>query len=457
MRRSTLRIGQGCWVALTGSLLLACGGAHDDAGELAGAAPADSSDGASAASDAAEESGDVAAWTTRGRFGTRRRRPAPAASETPTTSTPAESPSATTTPPATSTSSTPPSTPAPSDAPATTAPPASTSVSAGPPAGNPEGQCAVPSEAALVDTTNADQIVGTGSPESCTGEAFIAAVARGGVIRFDCGPDPVTITLARPAKVFNDASDDVVIDGGGTVTLSGGGTTRILYMNTCDPDQHWTTSHCDNQETPRLTVQNVTFAHGNSKNEDEYDGGGAIYVRGGRFKIINSRFFNNECADVGPDVGGAAVRVFSQYQGLPVHVVSSTFGGAEGLGNRCSNGGGISSIEVSWSIYNSLFSHNEAVGDGGNPAAAGTPGGGSGGAIYNDGETMTLSVCGTRIENNRVNAYGSGIFFVSNNHDGTLAIRDSVIRDNTGGGWNVLPGISMHEDTAHTIVNTELD
>jgi hypothetical protein len=308
-----------------------------------------------------------------------------------------------------------------------------------------------------VDTTDADQIIGTGTAASCTGDAVIAAVARGGIIRFDCGPDPVTITLDRPAKVVNDANDDVVIDGEGKVTLSGGGQNRILYMNTCDGDQHWTTDHCDNQDTPRLTVQNLTFVDGNSKAEEEYDGGGAIWVRGGRFKLLNSRFFNNVCADDGPDVGGAAVRVFSQYEGQPVYVVNSTFGGEEGLGNRCSNGGGIGSIDVSWSIINSVFSHNQAIGAGGNPAEAGTPGGGSGGAIYIDGETMTLSLCGTLIEHNEVNAYGSGIFFVSNNHEGTLAIEDSVVRSNTGGGWNVLPGISMHDDTAQSTINSTIE
>jgi hypothetical protein len=28
---------------------------------------------------------------------------------------------------------------------------------------------------------------------------------------------------------------NIVIDGGGKITLSGAGTRRILYMNTCDP------------------------------------------------------------------------------------------------------------------------------------------------------------------------------------------------------------------------------
>ncbi len=115
-------------------------------------------------------------------------------------------------------------------------------------------------------------------------------------------------------------------------------------------------------------------------------------MRGGRFKVVNCRFFNNVCASLGPDVGGAALRVFSQSGGLPVYVVNSTFGGAPGYGNVGANGGGISSIGVSWSIYNSLFSYNRAIGNGANPAQAGTPGGGSGGAIYNDGNTMTLAL-----------------------------------------------------------------
>jgi hypothetical protein len=327
----------------------------------------------------------------------------------------------------------------------------------GPPAGNPDGRCAVPREAGLADVSVPDHVVGSGTSASCTANAVIEAVAQGGVITFDCGPDPVVITLDRPAKVRNDMNPDVVIDGGGKVTLSGGGSTRILYMNTCDENQRWTSTHCDDQETPRLTVQNLTFIDANSRAEDEYDGGGAIWVRGGRLKVLNSRFFNNVCADEGPDVGGAAIRVFDQYQDRPVYVVNSTFGGAEGYGNQCSNGGGISSIGVSWNVINSVFSHNHALGEGGNPAQSGTPGGGSGGAIYNDGNTMTLSVCGSRIEHNQVNAYGSAIFFVSNNHDGTLQIQDSVITGNTGGGWNVLPGISMHEDTEQVMTNATIE
>ena len=324
--------------------------------------------------------------------------------------------------------------------------------------GNPEGTCPIPAEAMLEDVSAPTTIVGTGTADSCTPDAFIAAVAAGGIITFNCGPDAKTITLTKPAKVFNDKGTKIVIDGGGKVILSGGGTTRILYMNTCDQNQVWTTSHCDKQEFPQLTVQNLTFANANSKNETKYDGGGAIYASGGRLKVINSRFMNNVCADNGPDVGGGGIRAFEQYNKLPVYVVNSTFGGADGVGNTCSNGGGISSIDVSWTILNSLFSYNHAIGKGGNPADPNTPGGGSGGAIYNDGNTMTLSLCGTRIEYNDVKAFGSAIFFVSNDHSGDIKIDSSVITNNLGGSWYPkYPQISQHEDTPIVATNSTIE
>ncbi len=327
-----------------------------------------------------------------------------------------------------------------------------------PEAGNPEGNYPYPVDAGLEDVSKPDQVIGDGTPESCTCDEFVDAVSQGGKITFNCGDSMVVIKMDRPAKVFNDAYPDIVIDGGGLVALSGEGMTRILYMNTCDQDQHWTTEHCQNQDHPRLTLQNLTFMNGNSSAETEFDGGGAVWVRGGRLKIVNCRFFNNICASTGPDVGGAAVRVFSQYEGNPVYVVNSTFGGAEGYGNSGSNGGALSSIGVSWSIYNCLFSHNMAIGNGGNPAKDGTPGGGSGGAIYNDGNTMQLALYGCKITRNTVNAYGSAIFFVSNNHTGNIVIDQCDITENIGGSWYpVYQGISMHSDTPIDVTDSQIE
>lgn len=324
-------------------------------------------------------------------------------------------------------------------------------------AGNPDGNYPVPAEAQAEDTSNPDIVIGTGTPQSCTSAAVVAAVAAGGIITFDCGSDPHTIVMTETARVFNDTGPEIVIDGGGLVTLSGGGSNRILYMNTCDPDLVWTTSHCQDQDHPQLTLQNLTFTDADSSGL-EPDGGGAVWVRGGQFKIVNSVFTSNRCEATGPDVGGASVRVFSQFQGRPVYVVNSTFGGGALFGNECSNAGGISSIGVSWTIINSLFSYNETTGWGANPQQAGTPGGGSGAAIYNDGNEMTLRVLGTLIENNHANEGGAAIFFVSNNRTGHVIIEDSILRYNPSDGFGTsgFPGIFYLGDGPIQVSNSEI-
>jgi hypothetical protein len=308
-------------------------------------------------------------------------------------------------------------------------------------AGNPNGVAPVPPEARAVDTSHPDQVIGNGTAASCTSRRVVRAVARGGIIRFRCGHQPLVIRMQATARVFNDRPD-VVLDGRNRITLDGQGVRRILYMNTCDPDLVWTTPHCQNQDHPTLTVQHLVFRNGRSTGHETMDGGGAIFVRGGRLKVVDSAFVGNRCAATGPDVGGAAIQVFSQYEGLPVYVVSSTFGGPRVRRNACSNGGAISSIGVSWTILNSLFQGNRAIGTGANPPKQGTPGGGNGGAIYNDGNTMTLRVAGTRIVGNHSNGEGgSAIFFVSNDRSGDVEVEDSILRDNTGDGFSTYPGI----------------
>jgi hypothetical protein len=305
--------------------------------------------------------------------------------------------------------------------------------------GNPAGHAAVPAAAKAVDTSKPDHVVGTGTPGGCTSAAVVKAVAAGGIITFNCGAAPVTITMTATAKVRNRSGGRVVLDGGGRVTLSGGGKRRILYQNTCDPAQGITTSHCQDQDSPRLTVQNLVFANGNSTGQTvEGGGGGAIFVRGGRFTVVNSRFVGNRCDRTGPDLGGAAIRVLSQSKGLPVYVVNSTF-----ENGSCSNGAAFSSIAVSWIVLNSVLSHNSAVGRGANPARAGTPGGGSGGAIYLDGNRFTLTLDGTVIENNHAEEGGGAVFFVSNDRTGTMTIRNSRLIHNKSDGFETqgLPGI----------------
>ena len=279
-------------------------------------------------------------------------------------------------------------------------------------------------------------VVGTGTPASCTSQAVVRAVARGGVITFDCGPGPVTIAMKRTAKVVN-TSARVVLDGGGTVTLSGEGERRILYLNTCDREQVWTTSHCNDQAEPRLVVKRMRFVGGSSAGETtDGGGGGAIFVRGGRLRILDSEFADNRCDRTGPDLGGAAVRVLDQYRDRPVVVKRSTF-----TGGRCSNGSALSSIGVSWRVVDSTFTDNAAVGRGANPSRPGSPGGGSGGAIYMDGNDIHLVVEGSTMTGNHAREGGGAIFFVSNDRTGTLTIRGSRLVDNPSDGFETIPGI----------------
>jgi hypothetical protein len=307
--------------------------------------------------------------------------------------------------------------------------------------------------AGLVSTAHPDHVVGDGTAASCTSRAVVRAVRAGGVITFACGSGPVTIVMKATAKVRN-TSRRVVLDGAGKVTLSGGGVRRILYMDTCDKRQVWTTSHCDDQARPRLVVQNMTFAHGNATGRHfDGGGGGAIFARGGRLRVISSRFLGNRCDSTGPDLGGAAIRALSQYHGRPVYIIHDTF--RRGV---CSNGGALSSIGVSWDVRNSLFARNRAIGNGANPARGGTPGGGSGGAIYTDGNRYTVRISGSIIRNNHAREGGGAIFFVSNDHTGTLRIAHSTLHHNPSAGFHTagFPGIFFIGAGRPVIVDSSL-
>src|SRR5881394_2882770 len=55
---------------------------------------------------------------------------------------------------------------------------------------------ALPAGATPADTAHPTATVGSGSAASCTFAALESAVATGGVITFDCGPDLVTLSVA---------------------------------------------------------------------------------------------------------------------------------------------------------------------------------------------------------------------------------------------------------------------
>ncbi len=74
---------------------------------------------------------------------------------------------------------------------------------------------------------------------------------------------------------------------------------------------------------------------------------------------------------------------------------------------------------------------------------SGTPGGGSGGAIYLDGNRFTLDLGGTLVRRNLAHEGGGAVFFVSNDRTGTMRVRHSTLESNPSQGFETagLPGV----------------
>jgi predicted outer membrane repeat protein len=318
----------------------------------------------------------------------------------------------------------------------------------------------IPARGQLADVSN-PTVVGMGTAASCDFAHLEAAVTKGGVITFDCGSAPVTImvtsTLNVPTKV------NTVIDGGHLVTLDGGGSTQILSFNS----PGWQTG------TNSLTVQNITLTNAKETGtmaippapqaacSQGYDDGqgGAIYMRDGALNVIDSTFTNNQAAQVGPDTGGGAIYVQGSKSGTVI--VGSVF-----TGNSAANGGAVGGLFNELDVYNSTFMGNKATGHDANTNDMSmcsvmnngqyeVGSGGNGGALYSDGNSVNVVLCGDDIEDNAagMNADGGGLFFTSNNYKtaqgGTLTIADTTMTGNTGGHWtNVQTGSVKNVGTA---------
>jgi hypothetical protein len=312
---------------------------------------------------------------------------------------------------------------------------------------------AIPTRGQAADTSNPTTVVGTGTAASCDFAHLQSAVTKGGIITFNCGSAPVTIQVTATLNV--PTTKNTVIDGGHLVTLDGGGSTQILSFNSAN----W-----QNNENS-LTIQHITLTNAKmvptmaippapqaacSQGWDDGQGG-AIYMRDGNLNVIDSIFTNNQAAPLGPDTGGGAIYVQGSKHGTVI--VGSVF-----TGNFASNGGAVGGLFNELDVYNSTFMGNKAVGHDNNNNDMSMckvmnngqyeiGSGGNGGALYSDGNSVNVILCGDDIEGNAagVNAFGGGLFFTSNNWmtaaGGTLTIADTTMTGNTGGHWtNVQTG-----------------
>jgi hypothetical protein len=119
-----------------------------------------------------------------------------------------------------------------------------------------------------------------------------------------------------------------------------------------------------------------------------------------------------------------------------VYITDDTFSGG-----RCSNGGALSSISVQWDILNSEFANNKAIGWGANPSSRGTPGGGSGGAIYLDGKNDNVLIAGTVMDDNIAREGGGAVFDVVDTGWGALTFNQSHLHNDISGEFQTFSGV----------------
>lgn len=177
---------------------------------------------------------------------------------------------------------------------------------------------------AAVQTT-----IGDGTPASCQDNdavnAFSAAVAAGGVIDFNCGPDPVIIEVNTSLT-----DQQVTVNGDYKIILSGEDLRQLFYV----------------QAGGNLTLNDITLVDGDASS------GGAIYVEQGAAVTINRSFVSSSTSS---GDGGAI------YNRGTLTVVRSTLGSnIAGL-----NGGGIFNNGGSVAVRQSYLVSNQSDSGGG--------------------------------------------------------------------------------------------
>jgi hypothetical protein len=262
---------------------------------------------------------------------------------------------------------------------------------------------------------------------TCTGAGIQAAIDSAGRnedihITFDCG-GAATIDINSPL-VLND--QDILLDGGGNITLDGGGTSRILEdPNVGDPNA----GHYANDiilRDIRISNANAPAASGTKDNNAR---GGALNVGGPGTKlyIINSTFEGNRTrSPTDEDNQGGAVFVGNAFE--------TVISGSAFSNNQAGNGGAFGGIATGLQVYNSRFINNQATDS--------TSGGivrGHGGAIHLDGVTnnfnptsnKTVDICGSTFSGNTAVRGGGAIKTTVSDGKGTkLTISDSSFVNN---------------------------
>jgi predicted outer membrane repeat protein len=332
---------------------------------------------------------------------------------------------------------------------------------------------------AASDVALAVGVVGSGTPESCTETALSNVLEGNGQVTFDCGAAPHTIVMTFVKTLT--ANTNLIVHGGGTITLSGANTTAFfdidagstLYLDGITltrgfgefgaiVNEGGLAIHNSRIEKCTSTslysgaitnygavgITGTTFAENSSIFE-----GGAIYSEEGLVTIADSTFTGNSTTGaLGGESGGA---IFSYSDVLDsLSVTNSTF-----TDNTSIYGGAIASLN-SLTLDNVTFSANRSIYDGSE-----TPRG-DGGAVYVSGQASITN--STFTDNEALDGNGGAIYveagstvniarttFSENEggitggalaNDGSIDVRESTFHANKGAGAAIYNGVYSEID-----------
>lgn len=235
--------------------------------------------------------------------------------------------------------------------------------------------------------------IGDGTAASCqtqdAANALGNAVAAGGVIDFDCGPEMVTIVVNT-----NATDQTVTVNGDGRITLDGENLRQIFYV----------------YGDGNLTLNDLVLIDGN------FGSGGGLAIGPQASASINrSMFISNEAATI----GGAIYN-----QGTLTLMNSSI-----GSNIATSAGGGIFNDGGDVHIISSYLISNQAV---------------DGGAILSEGGTVTVEMSALR--SNIATGWGGGIYASG----GTLTLVNNTFSNNRadrGGGLYKTGALTLTNNT----------
>lgn len=291
-------------------------------------------------------------------------------------------------------------------------------------------------------------VIGDGTAASCqtdeAANALGAAVAAGGEISFNCGPDPVIINANT-----NATDQTVVVNGGGLITLSGENLRQLFYVF----------------GSGNLTLNDIVVIDGNAGS------GGGIAIGPQASVTINRSFVtSNESPTNGGGIHNQGMLTIN-YSTIGSNIAAGDGGGIYNAGghvhlhfsylisNQANNGGGVHSNSGSLIAQTSAFRSNVATNLGGGVLAGGNDvefvnntfsnnRADQGGGLYKSG-TVTLT---NNTFNENLADHGGALY----NGGGATAVRNNIFAnslDEAGGSASLNCDGPVLQSEGHNIVS----